>query len=220
MPGDNPVEFSGTGDGAFLDEDLRGADHSAFAEVLGEVVDALEEAAIPHALIGGIASSGLGRPRWTHDIDVLVKPEDAGPALEALAGRGFVTERTDLTWLYKAFKHQVMVDIIFKSSGNIYLDEEMLERAVEGSFQGHRVRFIPAEDLLIMKAIVHDEGGPRHWHDALGLIARKELDWDYLRRRARRAPRRVLSLLLYAHSLDLTVPNHVVRELFHDVYES
>jgi hypothetical protein len=70
-----------------------------------------------------------------------------------------------------------------------------------------------------MKAVVHDEEGPRHWHDALGIIMGTNLDWDYLERRASRAPRRVLSLLLYAHSIDLSVPNGVIRRLFAKVYE-
>lgn len=94
----------------------------------------------------------------------------------------------------------------------------MIARAVEIEFLGCRPRFIPAEDLLVMKALVHDEGGTRHWHDALGIISANNLDWPYLLRRARRAPRRVLSLLVYAHSLDLHVPNRVIRALFEEVY--
>jgi hypothetical protein len=207
-------------DRALLDEDLRGADDTTFARVLGETVDALESADIPYAIIGGLASSGLGRPRWTHDIDVLVRPGDADRVLQTLQGRGFSTERTDLRWIFKAFKNRVMVDVIFHSTGGIYLDAEMIGRSVEGDFLGHRVRYIPPEDLLIMKAAVHDEAGPRHWHDALGIIATTRLDWEYLARRAVRAPRRVLSLLVYAHSLDLLVPNRVIRALFDEIYDS
>jgi hypothetical protein len=58
---------------------------------------------------------------------------------------------------------------------------------------------------------------PRHWHDALSLIAVADLDWDYLVRRARKGARRILSLLLYAQSNDLVVPPAVVRELFEQV---
>ncbi|HET6612865.1 MAG TPA: nucleotidyltransferase [Kofleriaceae bacterium] len=204
----------------FVEEDLRGADDLIFAGVLGEAVDALEDALVSYALIGGIASSGFGRPRWTHDIDLFVKAEDADRALDALAARGFKTERTDVQWIFKAFKNKVMVDVIFRSTGGFHLDQDMLDRSVRGQLMGHEVRFIPPEDLLIMKAVVHDEAGPRHWHDALGIIAGAELDWEYLQRRALKAPRRVLSLLVYAHSLDLTVPNRVIRGLFGQIYES
>lgn len=187
--------------------------------MLKEAIDAIEQASIPHALIGGIASCGFGRPRWTHDIDVLVRPEDAGRVLIVLAERGFRTEKTDIRWLFKAFKRRVMVDVIFRS-GNMYLDQEMAERLVESVFQEHRVRCAPKEDLVVMKAMITDETGVHHWHDALGIIATGGLDWPYLERRASRAPRRVLSLLLYAQSVDLTVPNSVIEVLYRRIYGS
>ena len=113
-----------------------------------------------------------------------------------------------------------MVDIIFCSTGGFHLDAEMLDRAPRLDFQGQRIRVVPAEDLLIMKAVVHDERGPRHWHDALGIIRGADLDWDYLERRALKAPRRVLSLLLYAQSNDLGVPVKPVRALFEAIFET
>src|SRR5690606_2089343 len=71
---------------------------------------------------------------------------------------------------------------------------------------------------LIMKCVIHDEMGPRHWHDALGLIAAGKLDWGYLKTRSYRAPRRILSLLIYAHSLDMHVPNELIAHLYQQVY--
>lgn len=203
-----------------IEEHLRCTENGAFARALGEVVAALEQAGVEYALMGGIASTELGRPRWTHDIDVFVRPIGAEPALDALAQAGFDIERTDPTWLFKAFKHGVLVDVIFRSTGGFYLDDEMIARSIEREYMEHRVRLLAPEDLLVIKAAVHDEEGPRHWHDALGVIGVNGLDWDYLLRRARQAPRRVLSLLVYAHSLDKSVPNHVVRELFKEIYES
>jgi hypothetical protein len=203
----------------FPEADLRGADDDVFPRVLGETVNALERALVPHVFMGGIASTTYGRPRWTHDIDVFVKPTDAERALSVLDAAGFETEKTDVTWLFKGFKENVMVDVIFKSTGGIHLDDEMVRRAVTTSFLGQTVRIIPPEDLLVVKAVVHDERGPRHWHDALGIISGTELDWDYLLHRARRAPRRVLSLLVYAQSIDMPVPNRVVRMLFDCVYD-
>lgn len=203
-----------------LEANLRGTDEEAFGQALGEATQALEDSGVPYGLIGGIASTGLGRPRWTHDIDVFVRPEDAERALEALGRAGFHTERTDPRWIFKAFKHDVMVDVIFRSTGGFYFDDEMLQRTVTGHFRGHRVRFVAPEDLIVIKAVVHDEATPRHWHDALGILAATDLDWDYLLHRSRRAPRRMLSLLLYAHSLDMSVPNHVIRRLFEETYMS
>ncbi len=200
-------------------EALRGADDARFRRVLGEALSAIEGAGVPHVLIGGIAATAYGRPRWTHDIDVFVKAEDAERALRALGAAGFRTEVTDPKWLLKGFKDDVMVDLIFICTGGFHLDDEMLARAVEARFQGQNVRLLPPEDLIVFKAAVHDERGPRHWHDALGILSHAEqLDWEYLARRARRAPRRMLSLLIYAHSVDLAVPNSVIRALYQSTY--
>jgi hypothetical protein len=190
-------------------------DEETFLGVLGETADALEQKGIPHLFMGGVSSAAYGRPRWTRDIDVFVRPEDAGLALDALAAVGFDTEQAYPDWLYKASKHGVNVDVVFSSSGGILLDDEMLERAAVESYRGKGVRVMPPEDLLVIKALAHDEHMPRHWHDGLAVVARCQLDWEYLVRRARRhGARRVLSLLLYAQSNDLVVPNGPVRALF------
>lgn len=196
------------------DPDLAGR----FNSVLGDVVEGLEESSVRYAFIGGIASNGLGRPRSTHDIDLFVPPEDAELALRALARRGFRTEKTDPSWLYKAFKNDILVDVIFKSKGEIYLDQEMYARSSTGEFHGRPLRLVAPEDLLIIKAAAHSELCPNHWHDATALLSHASLDWPYLIKRARRAPRRVLSLLLYAQSNDIWVPNHVIHELFNGVF--
>jgi len=195
-------------------------DDTEFLQVIAEVGSLLEEANIPFAFMGGLASTTHGRPRWTHDVDVFVKPQDALRALDELKGAGYRTERTDDDWLYKAFKKNVMVDVIFKSRGSIYFDDEMHERSAIANFRGQPVRFVPPEDLVVIKAAVADEVGPRHWHDALSVVTASKIDWEYLLRRSRAAPRRVLAFLLYAQSDDLMVPNRVIRQLFHDLYDS
>ncbi len=196
------------------------SDTTRLGRVLAQAIAAVEEQGIPYVLIGGIASSGLGRPRTTKDIDLFVKPEDARRSLAALAARGFHTEETDGRWIFKAFREDIQVDVIFNTVGGIYLDREMLARAVTGSFHGHLARFVPPEDLVVIKALVHDESTPRHWYDALGILTAVEIDWDYLLQRSRRAQRRVLSLLLYAQSVDIGIPNRVIRALYQRIYNS
>jgi predicted nucleotidyltransferase len=184
----------------------------------GEAIGALEEARIPYVLIGGLASSILGRPRSTEDVDFLVKKQDATRVLDTLAGVGFQTERTNPLWIFKAYKHGVVIDVIFWLMGDIALDEEMLARARHGELGGHPVSVASPEDLIVVKAIVADEQTPRHWHDALGIVADQELDWDYLAQRARHGIRRVLALLVYAQSNDLVVPEEAIRTLFEAAY--
>src|SRR5437867_2830568 len=95
----------------------------AFLDILDQALAALDRSHVPYLLIGGLASSALGRPRWTHDIDVFVAPDDARSALAALREASFKTEETDPNWLFKAIKEGALVDVIFRSRGNIYLDD-------------------------------------------------------------------------------------------------
>jgi predicted nucleotidyltransferase len=221
MPGElisvdqRPLRLKGRG----LEHDLVPADDEVFASVLAETVSALEDGGIPYAVVGGLATYGFGRPRTTCDIDLFVVPRDAERVLSVLAARGFQTERTDERWLFKAFKDHVQVDVIFTTAG-FYFDDEMAARSVVVEVWGTSVRFVPPEDLVVIKAKCASEAAPRHWHDALAIIASNALDWDYLLRRSGRAERRVLSLLLYAQSNDVHVPASVLRAMFERVFGS
>ena len=216
-----PAVLRGPAGSVFRDDHYGGSPpaYETVTSVLAAAVEALGTAGVPALVVGGLVTAAFSRPRTTDDIDLFVQPEHAGAALDALAAAGFDTERTDPMWLYKAWSRGVLVDVIFRSTGDIYLDEEMLERATWQDCRGTRARMISAEDLLVIKAVTTTECGSHHWYDALGIIARTPLDWEYVVRRARQAgPRRVLSLLLYAESNDLAVPSDVVEDLFAAVH--
>src|SRR6266545_4874451 len=105
------------------------------------------------------------------------------------------------------------VDVIFLSTGDLYLDDEMLARVRRREFMGRMLPIVSPEDLVIMKALAHSEETPRYWYDGLSLVARSDLDWGYLLRRARHGPRCVLSFLLFARTAGLVVPADAVRSL-------
>jgi hypothetical protein len=178
----------------------------------------VDTAGLPFLVLGGIASSLVGRPRWTHDIDFLTMPNDAGAALQALQAAGFSTEETDPVWIYKAFKEEVMVDVIFMITGGIYLDTDMLGHAIEREYEGLSIRIPSPEDQVVIKAMVHAEETSRHWFDALAILGRNEMDWDYFLRRSRLGVRRILSLLIYAQSSDILVPSWVIRRLYEEAF--
>ena len=186
--------------------------------VLRDAQDALDTAGVPFVLIGGIPSAVYGRPRATHDLDVLVKSEDKDAALEALEGAGFETKKADPKWLYKASKKDVLVDVIFRAEGNFYLDDKMIGRAVETTYKGEAVKLVAPEDLLIMKAVATEEEIAHYWFDGLAVLVEADLDWDYLVERAAHGAKRVLSLLLYAQSDDLLVPDEPIEKLWKQVF--
>lgn len=181
----------------------------------------LAESGIEHGMIGGIASAALGRPRWTHDIDFFMRPEDAHRALTALERKGFLTHETNPNWIFKALKDGVLVDILFRAKRELYFDEEMAARCRRVQFKGVLIRTVPPEDLIMIKAVIHDEDTPRHWFDALEILAVQEIDWDYFHKRALSAgPRRALALLAYAQSIDIAVPDSAVVRLAELAYPS
>ena len=190
-------------------------DGDLFLRVLDEALDALHTADIPFLLIGGIGSAVYGRDQGTRDIDVFVRPETARRVLEVLEARGFETKEVAERWLSKAMKHGVLVDVIFRSTRDILLGDEMLDRSRVMPFRGREVPLAPPEDLVVMKACAMSEDTSRYWYDAVSIIAHSELDWDYLVARAREhGARRLLSLLLFATSLDIVVPSEPIETLY------
>jgi predicted nucleotidyltransferase len=194
-----------------------GSDADVFPGVLGDVVEALSN--VSFAVLGGVASAAYGRPRWTKDIDIFVRGDDADAALTALADAGFETERTNPSWIFKGFRDGVLVDVIFKVKSDVYFDDEMATRVRMIDFADVSIPVLAPEDVIVTKAIAADEEAPWHWHDALGVIASTELDWAYLVSRARKSPNRILSLLHFALSIDLPVSANAIRSL-HDSISS
>ena len=196
-------------------------DDDRFLHVLDTSLEVLARLEVPYLVIGEIGSSVFGRDRGTRDIDLFVRPEAAPRVLEGFAAAGFETDVIFEHWLFKARSADVDVDIIFRAARDILLDEAMMERATIQPFRGRRVAVAPPEDLLIMKVMATSEDTARYWYDALGILARSPLAWDYLcERAAQHGARRVLSLLLFATSIDLVVPPAPVERLFGLVYPS
>ena len=135
------------------------------------------------------------------------------PALESLAATGFSIDEKDPNWIFKAMDQGVLVDVIFRATNGIYLDDEMIARVRRRDFHGVEIPVLAPEDLVVIKATVFAEHNPRHWWDALGILARVDLDWDYVLQRARHSQARVASFLLFARSEDLAVPDRVLTTL-------
>lgn len=194
-------------------------DQSTVLEVLGQTRDALETVSIPYMFIGGLPLAIYGRPKPIQDLDLMVKHEDAEKALKALQDAGFETKEPSEHWLHKAAKEGVLVDLITRSEGDLFVDEEMIERSVTKDYKGQQVRLVSAEDLLVMKAVAHEEDTAHYWHDAMTLIVGTDLDWKYVVKRARHGAKRLLSLLIYAQSSDLFVPDDAIHDLYRSIYQ-
>ncbi|HVL33242.1 MAG TPA: nucleotidyltransferase [Actinomycetota bacterium] len=165
---------------------------------------ALVEVHIPHVAIGSIslvAHTGTGWPRNGEDVDFLIKPDDVPRARALLEQRGFTTDDSGPDWLTKVRFEGTLIDLIFHPAGGMLLDEEMLSRAPLRVVAGTRVQVLSPEDFIAMQAFSHSEETPSHWFNALAVIeAVPGIDGEYLARRAKADPERILSLLWYAKS--------------------
>jgi hypothetical protein len=66
------------------------------------------------ALCGGLAAYARGGTLMDHDVDFLIRAEEAELALEALESAGMRTEKPPEDWLVKAYHGDVLIDLIFR----------------------------------------------------------------------------------------------------------
>lgn len=189
-------------------------DRERLLAVLDEAVAALRRADITFLLMGGLATSVLGRGRGVTDVDLFVRDRDVGSVLSTLDQAGFETMVVSPNWLAKGFKDGVLVDVISRSTHDITLTDDVLDHAIEVDVHGRRLPCVAPEDLIVMKAIATTEDTTRYWYDGLGLLRLPDVDWGYLALRAKQhGARRVLAFLFFAQSMDLLVPDEIVDDL-------
>jgi Uncharacterised nucleotidyltransferase len=157
-------------------------------ETLKRASAILREADIPFALGGGFACWARGGAESEHDLDLVMKPEDAERALRLLAEAGMRPEIPPEGWLYKAWDGDVMVDLIFALRGRIVTDD-LLERADELEVNAVPMRVMTLEDVLVTKLLSLGE----HELDyesvlEIGRTLREQIDWGAIFERTRQSP--------------------------------
>jgi predicted nucleotidyltransferase len=165
------------------------ADHfESIKESLKKAAAALHRSEVPFLLGGGIATWVRGGPESDHDLDLLVRPEDADRALETLAEEGMRPEKPPENWLYKAWDGDVLVDLIFAPSGETVTDENF-ERAEELEVNAVRMQVAALEDVLTTKLLALGE------HEAdfgpvleMARSVREQVEWESVRERTAGSP--------------------------------
>jgi hypothetical protein len=160
------------------------SDFETLLSAMRKAAGALRDAHIPFALAGSIAVYAHGGPDTDHDVDFLVKPEDADRALEALAEAGFRVHRPAEGWLYKALDPTgALIDVIFEPTTGPVTDE-LLARADLVEVHAIHVPVLSPTDVLASKLLTLRE----HNLDFAPMLEiarslREQIDWDDLRRR-------------------------------------
>ena len=149
---------------------------------------ALRKAEIPFLLGGGVASWVRGGPASEHDLDFLIRPQDAERALGALVEEGMRPERPPEEWLYKAYDGDVLVDLIFRPSG-LEITDEVIERSEECEVISMKMRVMRPEDVLVTKLSAMTEH-TINYRSCLEIARalREQIDWDDVRSRTADSP--------------------------------
>jgi hypothetical protein len=157
-------------------------------ESLKRAVAALESQGVPYLLGGGLGCWARGGPPSSNDIDLMVKPEDAKRAQEALVEAGMRPETPPEQWLLKAWDGEILVDLIFEPSG-IRIDDEVIERGDRLSVEAMQMRVMALDDILVTKLLALDEHSA-DYRDLLLITRslREQIDWAALRERTASSP--------------------------------
>jgi len=166
-------------------------------DALVAVVRILDELRIPHMVTGSVASSFHGRPRSTHDADVVIDPnraqldglvaslDEAGYYVDAARARDAFGRRLQFNAIemQSAFK----IDLIFRKD-RPFSHEELGRRQSAELSPGVTVALASAEDTILSKLEWAKKAGrsERQIHDAAGVVAvNPGLDRAYVERWAR-----------------------------------
>jgi hypothetical protein len=168
-----------------------GADETAFSDIehaLKRSAAALRDAGIPFLLGGSLASWARGGPETRHDLDLIIKPEHAERALEALQEAGMRPERPPEEWLLKAWDGDTLVDLIYCPKG-LRVDDELIARGEELAVLGMDIRVMALEDVMATKLLALTEHSLRY--ESLLQISRalrEQIDWPAVRDRTQGSP--------------------------------
>jgi len=160
------------------------SDEQPFSDLeatLKKAAAALRGAGVPFLLGGSLASWARGGPETRHDLDLMIKRDDAQRALAALTAAGMRADDPPEEWLVKAWDGDVLVDLIFSPKG-LPIDDAVLARGEEMSVLSMQMRVMAIEDVLITKLMALTEHALRY--ESLLAIARalrEQVDWAQVR---------------------------------------
>jgi len=167
-------------------------------EALGTLVRLLEELAIPYMVTGSVASSHHGRPRSTHDIDVVIDPTPVtlDPLVEGLTRSGFYVDAgraRDALRRRRLFnviedRTAVKIDLIVRKDRPFSVEELRRRQPARLGAELH-VTLATPEDIVLSKLEWARKGGgsAKQLDDVAGVVAvqGERLDVAYVERWAR-----------------------------------
>lgn len=149
---------------------------------LATVIDSLNRLEIPYMITGSVAASAHGRPRSTHDADVVIDPtrpqldrlvadlEDRGFYVSADAARSALSQRGQFNVIEIA--HACKIDLIIRKARPFSV-EEFGRRVPMDLPVGRAISVVTAEDSILSKLewSKMSGGSTRQLDDAAAIVA-------------------------------------------------
>ena len=161
-------------------------------DLLKEVVEKFEKIKVPYAFTGAIGSSYWGRPRTTHDFDLVLHlkagQNKSKKIIDVFHDDYYASEEA----IISSIIHKTMFNLIHHQTG-IKIDcwilkedkyfLESFKRRKKQKFEGKWIYFLAPEDLILNKLLWYKESKLRKQiEDVRGIleVQRGKLDLKYL----------------------------------------
>ncbi len=164
-------------------------------DLLVKVIDRINSLKIPYMITGGIAVIFFGKPRLTHDFDIVVeiKSDQIQPLVETFGKDFYISAES----IRDALDHHSMFNMIHFDSGikvdfwmlrDVEFDKKRFERRQRHTYTGREIVFSSPEDIILKKLLWFKESEiEKHLEDALGILEiQQNLDIDYLKEWAKK----------------------------------
>ncbi|GAA1793703.1 nucleotidyltransferase family protein [Planosporangium flavigriseum] len=163
-------------------------DQQPLIQTLKRVAFHLKEMGVPFALAGSFAVYARGGGGCDHDVDFLIKEEDAHRVLTGLVEVGFHAEIPPEGWLVKVYDEDRLVDLIYSPVQRPVTDETLADTDVL-SVNACHMPVLSATELMIHKLL---SMGPHYCDFSKALPVaqsmREQIDWGRVERETARSP--------------------------------
>ena len=163
-------------------------DKQPLIATLKRVAAQLKQLGVPFALAGSFAVYARGGQPCDHDVDFIIKAEDAEKILTHLVEAGFRAEVPPEGWLVKVYEDDRLVDLIYTPVQRPVTDETLADVDIL-SVNAVHMPVLSATELMIHKMLTWST----HYCDfARGLPTarslREQIDWTRVQRETAHSP--------------------------------
>jgi hypothetical protein len=171
-------------------------DPISLAKVVSTMLDDLT---IPYYIGGSLASSLLGEPRYSEDLDLIISitPGTIQSLIQALQDRFYISESTvddalnvnSLSFNFIGLVSSEKIDF-FVSQSDDFSVSKMTRRCKYALPEDDFLWICSAEDIVLQKLIwfsMNANEAQKQWRDILGVLKLpgNKLDFDYLKQRSK-----------------------------------